>query len=249
MDSNLVNGTKYCYKAKSTGSRVVETQTYSTTNWSHISCGIPQDTIPPCQPPFDISDSCSKFFLTIRWHKPLCAQDAIKYNLYYSPTLNTEATIVATIPNPNDSVYIYRPASETYLKGCFYITGIDSFNNESRVSTIKCSDVCFEYSLPNFFSPNNDGVDDTFMPINSAFVKKVDMKIYNRWGILVYETTDPQINWDGRFYKNSQVLPTGIYYYVCVVYEDRLAGQTVRPLTGFIHLVSDPIANQQPIKE
>ncbi len=52
--------------------------------------------------------------------------------------------------------------------------------------------------VPNGFSPNDDGLNDMwgFLPI---FVKDFHMRVYNRWGELVFETTDRHTQWDGTF--------------------------------------------------
>ena len=62
--------------------------------------------------------------------------------------------------------------------------------------------------------------------------------MFNRWGQLVFETTDPLINWDGRN-LNGEALPNGAYSYICKVYEQRLAGVLEQPipLAGYIQLV------------
>ena len=45
------------------------------------------------------------------------------------------------------------------------------------------------------------------------------MTIYNRWGNIVYETQDPNINWDGKDWKNGTKCSDGVYFYICKVYE------------------------------
>ena len=62
------------------------------------------------------------------------------------------------------------------------------------------------------------------------------MKIYNRWGDLVYHTTDPDINWTGKDQRTGQPVPDGVYYYLCDVYEQRLSGLVLHNISGFINL-------------
>ena len=64
------------------------------------------------------------------------------------------------------------------------------------------------------------------------------MKIFNRWGIQVYETEDPDINWDGKISGTDRLVAPGVYYYICDVYERRLSGEVVNALTGFIYVYS-----------
>jgi len=69
-----------------------------------------------------------------------------------------------------------------------------------------------ELFIPNAFSPNGDGVNDLFN-IKSIGIDNASLKIYNRWGRLVYETLDP-INepWNG--YIKGNIANEGVYIYV-----------------------------------
>jgi gliding motility-associated-like protein len=63
------------------------------------------------------------------------------------------------------------------------------------------------------------------------------MRVYNRWGVKVFETTDPSINWDGKN-SNGQDLPAGQYYYEALVTFESVR-QTTEPLVlkGWIQLL------------
>jgi gliding motility-associated-like protein len=66
--------------------------------------------------------------------------------------------------------------------------------------------------IPNAFSPNDDGVNDRFeilLPTGIVFKK---VKIYDRWGELVFQTDNPQNGWDGT-YKNKP-MPLDVFIYV-----------------------------------
>ena len=65
------------------------------------------------------------------------------------------------------------------------------------------------------------------------------MKIFNRWGDLVFETTNPLIEWDGRAKNSGSIVSTGVYYYICDVWEPRLSGLEVRNIVGFIHVYTE----------
>ena len=64
------------------------------------------------------------------------------------------------------------------------------------------------------------------------------MTIFNRWGLQVYYTQDPSINWDGKINDTDRLVAPGVYYYICDVYEQRLTGLEVYALTGFIYVYS-----------
>jgi len=90
--------------------------------------------------------------------------------------------------------------------------------------------------LPNVFTPNGDGINDIFKSYNPGRISRVDMKIYNRVGKLVYKTEDPDINWDGRDIDSKRFVSSGVYWYICDVFEERLTGSKTITLGGFIHL-------------
>ncbi|PIQ47696.1 MAG: hypothetical protein COW03_14060 [Cytophagales bacterium CG12_big_fil_rev_8_21_14_0_65_40_12] len=74
-----------------------------------------------------------------------------------------------------------------------------------------CFDVAFANAqYPNAFSPNGDGVNDTFKATQGRFVE-FSMVIYNRWGVIIFSTTDPEIGWDGT--TNGQEASPGAYVY------------------------------------
>ncbi|MFC5283304.1 gliding motility-associated C-terminal domain-containing protein [Pedobacter alpinus] len=70
--------------------------------------------------------------------------------------------------------------------------------------------------IPEGFSPNGDGNHDLFVIPNGGLTP-LNLEIYNRWGNVVYKSTDYVNNWDGRSNKGlyvGQDLPVGTYYYI-----------------------------------
>jgi gliding motility-associated-like protein len=234
IDSNLVNEKTYCYYVKTIGHYPPEEYDTTIINFSQELCAKPIDTIPPCPPTTFVESFCDEYYNQITWSvADSCLEDIYNYNIYYTPVLDGEMELIHTAISPLDSVYLHYP--EESIAGCYAVTAVDSFENESAKSKI-CIDNCTYYELPNVFTPNGDGQNDVVRPGPYKFVEKVDMKIYNRWGNLVFKTEDPDILWDGRYMENGKLLSPAVYYYVCDVYEHRLTGIEVRNLSGFIHL-------------
>ncbi|OWY25689.1 hypothetical protein BVG80_01765 [Sphingobacteriales bacterium TSM_CSM] len=65
--------------------------------------------------------------------------------------------------------------------------------------------------VPNAFSPNNDGENDRFNIFSSQPLNSFILRIYNRWGNLIFETTKPDEGWDGTFKGKEQEI--GVYVY------------------------------------
>lgn len=68
----------------------------------------------------------------------------------------------------------------------------------------------FTFYIPNSFTPNADDVNDTFFGTGEGFTT-YNMKIFDRWGELIFESNDPDYHWDGT-YMGRQV-QTGTYIY------------------------------------
>ena len=71
-----------------------------------------------------------------------------------------------------------------------------------------------DYTLfaPNTFSPNNDGMNDDFMPDGiGLYAEGFEMYIYNRWGALIYQTVDLKEPWDGKKDNDNKAVPEGVY--------------------------------------
>jgi len=238
-DSGLINGREYCYRVKSNGWRPIAGKIYNSINLSHIACATPIDTTPPCPPVLIVTSFCDSLYNELKWTNPnrYCANDVIKYRIYYSPNLTDNPYLMDSTLSPVDTSYLHYPPES--LAGCYRVTAVDSFENESDFSELVCVDNCIEYQLPNVFTPNGDGDNDFWKPTRYSFVEKVDMKVYSRWGILVYQTSDPDINWDGKQMKSDNIVSPGVYYYIADVYENRLTGLEIRNIVGFVYVFTE----------
>lgn len=73
--------------------------------------------------------------------------------------------------------------------------------SDSACTTVFVDVTCGEFFIPTAFSPNNDGVND-FFRVKSNCITEFYLAVYDRWGEIVFETTDPAVGWDGT-YKNQ----------------------------------------------
>jgi|AntRauTorckE5430_2_1112549.scaffolds.fasta_scaffold01948_5 gliding motility-associated-like protein len=243
---NLTNGLEYCYYIKSIGEYNIPGIADPLINFSQEACGIPVDTVPPCPPVLTVGNDCDinnpttvSYINNLSWTNPneTCplTNDVFDYRVYYAENPNAQFNLVTTLNGANDTTYAHDLSFT--LAGCYYVTAIDTIGNESSPSNIVCKDNCPDYSLPNVFTPNNDGANDLFLPFPYRFIDRIEIQVFNRWGGLVFETNDPDINWDGTNVSGSDVAE-GAYFYQCKVYElvnDSNAAPIV--LEGFIQLI------------
>ena len=238
-DSMLTNTKTFCYYIKSVSFFSDSTIKRPLYDSSEIQCGTPKDTIPPCSPQLTVLPECSQMQDSLIWTDPDLSckntNDVLLYNIYYSPTINGDMHLLATITNTGDTVYLNK--NMTSIAGCYAVTAVDSFGNESKITPV-CVDNCPQYQLPNVFTPNGDGVNDIFTPILPfRYIKNVDISIYNRWGQLMFHTIDPMIDWDGKDQVTHGECPDGVYYYICTVNEIRIDGVQPIVLKGFVELI------------
>jgi len=239
-DTGLVNGQQYCYYVMSTGSYPGNGFTFPILNNSQEKCEAPYDNVPPCALSTDTSSfDCLEPEIVLTWNIPVdsCADDVNFYNIYYSPTDQGNYTLLATITDGNVNTFTYT--SDISIAGCYYVTAVDTNGNEGVAGQIVCVDNCPYYELPNVFTPDGNNMNDEFDPFPYRYIKDIELNIFSRWGLKVFETTDPAINWNGRTDNTGEDLPEGVYFYTCIVNEIYLSGIRSRELSGFIQLIRD----------
>lgn len=247
IDSGLSNDSTYCYKIKAIGRYTTNGLKQPLINFSQEACGNPKDTMPPCAPLLKVENACSNTSLPkgelknyLSWSLLTDCKDSliVKYYVYFKNPSETSYAIIDSTIGKDSKAFVHT--LESSLSGCYVITAIDEAGNESVVSNEICLDDCPDYTLPNAFTPNGDNQNDLYTPIIPfSGVTRINMKILNRWGDLVFETSNPEINWNGRDIKNDKELPAGVYYYVCEVYFNTANGgeqKLKEPLQGYIHL-------------
>ncbi|MDE3741882.1 T9SS type B sorting domain-containing protein [Maribacter polysaccharolyticus] len=139
----------------------------------------------------------------------------------------TALSLSTTQENINEITAIVTGGKEGYT---YYFDGVDNGNDSTytidrtdtyevrvvdengceAISTIYMEFIDIE--IPNFFTPDGDGNNDVWTPINMEIYPDIFIKIYDRYGRIIYRFKDNQDGWDG-FYNNTE-LPTGDYWYI-----------------------------------
>ncbi|NBC24570.1 MAG: T9SS type B sorting domain-containing protein, partial [Bacteroidetes bacterium] len=250
IDSNLVNNVAYCYYIVSYGSYFSELENDTLVNFSQQTCSQPFDRTPPCPPELAGDGDCVFFEVDLNWSDPIleCPEtdDVVQYNIYFAAGENEEFELIETIDQ--SQVFDFQLIFENSIAGCYAITALDSLSlrpngdlirNESELSNIICFDNCPIYELPNVFTPNGDGRNDVFRPFPYRSIISVDFTVFNRWGNIVFQSTDPDILWDGTNSETGELVSDGTYYYTCKVNSIRLDGIDPISLSGYISVFGD----------
>lgn len=239
IDRGLENLSDYCYLVKTIGAYSAPGLPDSLINYSQESCVTPFDNEPPCTPELSVSTNCDSLYNYLFWSvtDPDCFEDIAGYNLFYKGKFEEELSLLSEINDRNVMSYIHQFTAGEAVAGCYTITAFDSVGNESNMSPLICIDSCNYYEIPNVFTPNMDGKNDILLAKTTGQVEKVDFRIFNRSGSLIFKTDDPKINWNGTF--KGQVVQPGVYFYQCDVFERRITGLETFSLSGFIHLITE----------
>jgi len=235
-DAGLVNGTSYCYRVRSVGSYPSDDMPKNLFNNSQEACAVAVDNEPPCIPDLDVSSLCDSTKNEIKWSitDADCLADIAGYHIFYKPLDGNLFTMVETINDKYVFSTIHAPPNNI-VSGCYAVTAFDPLGNESDKSIIVCVDSCKFYEIPNVFTPNGDSWNDELVAKTSGLVEKVDFRILNRNGLLIFQTDNPRIEWNGS-YKGKIVSP-GVYFYLCDVYDN--SGQATFHLSGFVHVITE----------
>lgn len=237
VDTGLVNGQEYCWYVRTTGAYSDPSIVAPLLNFSQIVCASPVDLTPPCPPTVSLDNDCETPRNSLTWNNPneSCADDTYQYHIWFTPSFDEPLQVIATLIGAENTFYQHTDGQS--VAGCYAVSAIDTVGNESLLSDTVCGDNCPTYELPNVFSPNSDGTNDLFVPFPYRGVKEIDLHIYNRWGQLVFTSTDPDIEWPGTYKNAGEPVPDGVYYYTCDVMLRRLAGDEPLRLKGYVHVL------------
>jgi gliding motility-associated-like protein len=113
----------------------------------------------------------------------------------------------------HDTTSQHNPSPHTYQDtGTYTITLITStkygcFDTANQSIFI---DADFVFYVPNAFTPNDDGINDTFSG-KGIFITKYEMMIFDRWGNLIFFTDDLNKPWDGKANFGSEIAQMDVY--------------------------------------
>ncbi|MBX7183329.1 MAG: gliding motility-associated C-terminal domain-containing protein [Bacteroidia bacterium] len=112
-------------------------------------------------------------------------------------------------------VHLFPGADSFYVSLIAY----NDYNCSDTISHFISFPQMFTMYIPNAFTPNNDGLNDTFTPKGLDFEPaSYIMTIYNRWGQEIFKSKDFKNPWDGKD-RSGNVLGPGVYAYSIVIGE------------------------------
>jgi len=145
---------------------------------------------------------------------------------------------IAIAPKYQYSSYLWNDntltASQIIKKpGTYWLEVTDENGCKGRDSIIVSLKKCIEgFYVPTAFTPNNDGKNDVFKPLIFGNIIHYQFKVYNRWGQLVFSSSDPQKGWDGQLAGHQQ--PQDTFVWIC---QYQLEGESAQVEKGTVVLM------------
>jgi len=189
------------------------------TSYQWFGTGISGDTSTLIKVVYSISGT---YQFTLIVDNPSCNPDSVTKDLkvYDYPVVNLgldtaiciDESITLNAENPG-MFYIWSTGENTQFITVSKVpqevwVQVDNNGCDTR-DTIEVGSAC-PYFIPNAFTPNDDGLNDVFKIITNGN-QQFQFSIFNRWGQLVFFTTDPSVGWDGTF--NGKKEEMGVYVY------------------------------------
>jgi gliding motility-associated-like protein len=118
--------------------------------------------------------------------------------------------IVAETNNPTSGLFNVPEVASDYIGATFSVQ-ITSPDGCVGTANINADILNNPVIIPNVFTPNGDGTNDTFAPVSKRPVVVEEFRIWSRWGDLIYESGDGSNAWDGN--KGSDPAASDVYIY------------------------------------
>ncbi len=156
--------------------------------------------------------------IALSWNNYAQWPNGIKNSLVQRKYHQKDFSTVASVPG-TDTSFIYSdilPQSDTDY--CFRIISFAKGTGDSSVSNITCATLPSRVFVANAFTPNNDGLNDTWSPSTlfiNDYVDKINsysIKIFDRWGEKVFESDKITDSWDGT--RDGSKAAAGVYIYI-----------------------------------
>lgn len=116
---------------------------------------------------------------------------------------------------------LYR-LTVTDINGCAGVDSIVVFEKQCMAGVF----------IPTAFTPNKDGKNDIFKPVVFGKMARFRLEIYNRWGQLIFQSSDPEKGWDGS--TSGLLYDTGVFVWVCTY---QLEGTNQKTEKGTVLLI------------
>lgn len=195
----------------------------------------------------EICDRWDTAYATVIFKQPA---DELDFTFDYDPCLTSGDVVFKPTANgyhvfnwqfgDGDSSNMRFPNHQYKSFGIYEITltAVDTICRVTKTTSQTISILNYSQAqvvVPNVFTPNNDGVNDTWHIAElteGVNTKDFKVEVYNRWGLKVFESTNPAFAWNGKY--NSNPLADGVYFWL--IYVEDECGATQKN-EGVVHIM------------
>ncbi len=212
LSTNAINGISYKWNNGDTGTSIsVDKKGYYRVTASTKFCSISTDTL---------VDTLPISTIDLGKDTTLCEEEL---------TLNCNS----------GSQYLWSTGETTKSikvnkKGTYWVTASAHGCKVSDTITINVDCYIMTFFIPNSFSPNNDNLNDVF-EVSGTHFDNIEMRIFSRWGELLFEQEGKQVSWDGNYL--SKTCQEGVYIYIISVYGKNKTTPVRKSISGNILLL------------
>ncbi|HHE40476.1 MAG TPA: gliding motility-associated C-terminal domain-containing protein, partial [Candidatus Cloacimonetes bacterium] len=186
--------------------------------------------INPCNRIIVMSNIASTMILTVinedainylAWTPNIGWEGGVENYEVYRTTMVNSSELIATV-DAGDTSYADVGLNELIYKVndakfCYYINAVEGENNPHGIrgnstTAVNCVVLQSKIFVPNAFTPNGDGKNDTWFPKLSFTPATYHLIIKNRWGNIIFESNDQYKSWDGS-YMGGAIVQEGTYIY------------------------------------
>lgn len=143
----------------------------------------------------------------------LFASGAVRYNWYPASSLS-DSSVSSPLASIDTTTWYYVEGKG--LNGCT--------SKDSIIVYVDRHSPTNGYPIANAFTPNGDGHNDCFGIKYWGYIGQVEIAVFNRWGVRVFESKSRDACWDGTYHGHPQ--PEGTYVYI--IKASTLCGNVVR---------------------
>lgn len=169
-----------------------------------------------------------------------CLENNIPFSILTGATISSVTwNFGDTASGANNTSASLQPTHLFSSTGSYNVTAnilatCGSFEINYPLQIVRCDSVINDCALyvPNAFTPNDDGINDKFYPITSCALQQYELLIFDRWGEIIFKTSNQLDKWDGK--AKSDECPDGVYVYL-ISY--KLPSQPIKSVYGTIALL------------
>ena len=180
--------------------------------------------------PYYTVDHSGVYWVTVSGEGGCLGSDTISVTLFNPPSINIgndtiicPGELINLDPGEGYFTYLWQDGStqQTYQvnnAGQYWVEVFDGNCTVSDTIIVSACTLPSNILVPNVFTPNSDGVNDSFYAIGNN-INDFEITIYNRWGQAIFHANTLSDSWNGKF--KGKDCPTGVYFYI-IFYKDDL---------------------------